>query len=428
MNRVQQLITYNFDRYSYNEIDRYVDLGGFGSLKKALDHGGDYVISELRTAGLKGRGGAAFPTWKKWDVGRNRTADQKFVVCNADEGEPGTFKDRELLQKDPYKIIEGMMISGFVFGAQKGYIYIREEYWYIQETFKEAIKLAEQKGYLGKHIMGSEFNFMIEVFSGAGAYVCGENSSLIESMEGHAGRPRIKPPRIGAKGYLGFPTLVNNVETLAGVTTILSMGASEYARYGTEESHGTKVISVSGNVNTPGVYEVPFGTTLREIIYDVAGGVENDKRIKFLQLGGVSGPLMPGELIDTRYSYEDLEKKGFSVGSGSILVVDESNRIIDFLVSVSDFFYHESCGKCTPCREGKRQLTRLLYKFVEGTAKGEDIYTIEKIANTMKHTSFCGLGQTAPTALLSAMKYFLPELWNLVEENEGSNIAEGEWK
>lgn len=428
MNRVQQLITYNFDRYSYNEIDRYIDLGGFGSLKKAIDHGGDFVISELRTAGLKGRGGAAFPTWKKWDIGRNRTAEQKFIVCNADEGEPGTFKDRELLQKDPYKIIEGMLISGYVFGAQKGYIYIREEYWYIQETFKEAIKLAEQKGYLGKRIIGSDFCFTIEVFSGAGAYVCGENSSLIESMEGHAGRPRIKPPRIGEQGYLGFPTLVNNVETLAGVTTILAMGASEYARYGTEGSHGTKVISVSGNVKSPGVYEVPFGTTLREIIYDVAGGVEKDKRIKFLQLGGISGPLMPGELIDTRYSYEDLENKGFSVGSGSILVVDESNRIIDFLVSVSDFFYHESCGKCTPCREGKRQLTRLLYKFVDGTAKGEDIYTIEKIANTMKYTSFCGLGQTAPTALLSAMKYFLPELWNLVEENEGSHIAEGEWK
>jgi len=428
MNRVQQLITYNFDRYSFNEIDRYVDLGGFSSIKKAIDHGGEYVISELRTSGLKGRGGAAYPTWKKWDIGRNRKADTKYVVCNADEGEPGTFKDRELLQKDPYKIIEGMMISGFVFGADKGFIYIREEYWYIQETFKEAIKLAEQKGYLGKHILGSDFNFTIEVFSGAGAYVCGENSSLIESMEGHAGRPRIKPPRIGEKGYLGCPTLVNNVETLAGVTTILKMGAKDYARYGTEHSQGTKVISVSGNVNAPGVYEVPFGTTLREIIYDVAGGVENDRKIKFLQLGGVSGPLMPGELIDTRYSYEDLEKKGFSVGSGSILVVDDTNRIIDFLVSVSDFFYHESCGKCTPCREGKRQLTRLLYKFVEGTAKGDDIYTIEKIANTMKHASFCGLGQTAPTALLSAMKYFMPELWKLVEDNEGQHIAEGEWK
>jgi len=428
MNRVQQLITYNFGRYSNNEIDRYVDLGGFKALKKAMDGGGKFVVDELKTSGLKGRGGAAYPTWKKWTIGMERTADQKYIVCNADEGEPGTFKDRDLLEKDPYKVIEGMLIAGYVFGAQKGFIYIREEYWYIQELFKEALKLAEHKGYLGQRILGGDFNFDIQVFSGAGAYVCGENSSLIESMEGRAGRPRIKPPRIGEIGFLGYPTLVNNVETLAAVTTIISIGAKEYARYGTEESQGTKVICVSGNVNSPGVYEIPFGMTLREIIYDVAGGVENGEKIKFLQLGGVSGPLMPSTLIDTRYSYEDLESKGFSIGSGSILVVDESNRIIDFLVSVSDFFYHESCGKCTPCREGKRQLTRLLRKFVEGTAKAEDIGTIEKIANTMKHTSFCGLGQTAPTALLSALEYFLPELWKLVDEQGSEGIAEGEWK
>lgn len=428
MNRVQELITENFNKYTYEDIDKYCTLGGFTSLKKAMEKGKEFVISELKTADLKGRGGAAFPTWKKWAIGYERVSENKIVICNADEGEPGTFKDRDLLAKDPYKIIEGMLISGYVFGAKRGFIYIREEYWYIQDMFRQAIKIAKDKGYLGENILGSDFSFEVEVFSGAGAYVCGENSSLIESMEGRAGRPRIKPPRIGEKGYLGYPTLVNNVETLAAVTTILKVGASEYAHYGTEESKGTKVICVSGNVNKPGAYEVPFGMTIKEIIYDIAGGVEDNNKIKFLQLGGVSGPLMPGNLINTRYSYEDLSSKGFSIGSGSIVVVDETTKIIDYLVSVSDFFYHESCGKCTPCREGKRQLTRLLQKFTEGTAKKEDIDTIEKIAQTMKHTSFCGLGQTAPTAILSALKYFLPELWNLVDGADGEYKAEGEWK
>ncbi|MBN2900067.1 MAG: SLBB domain-containing protein [Clostridia bacterium] len=428
MNRIQQLITANFDRYDGKDIEAYIRLGGFTAIKKAVEQGSDYVIDELKLAGIKGRGGAAYPTWKKWDAGRRRVAEQKFVICNADEGEPGTFKDREILKKDPYKVIEGMMISAYIFGAKKGFVYIREEYWDIQKTFKKAIEKANEAGYLGEGILGTDFDFTLEVFSGAGAYVCGEGSSLIESMEGHAGRPRIKSPRIGEKGYLGYPTLVNNVETLAGVTRILEMGASEYARYGTEKSKGTKVISVSGNVNRPGVYEVPFGVSLREIVYDVAGGVENDRPVKFLQLGGISGPLVPGSALDTKYAYETLDEKGFTVGSGSVVVVDDNNRIIDYLVSVSDFFYHESCGKCTPCREGKRQLTRLLKKFVDGTARLEDVNAIEKVANTMKHASFCGLGQTAPTAILSALKYFMPELWQLVEEGVHENVAEGEWK
>ncbi len=428
MNRVQELITKNFNQYNYEAIDKYVALGGFEGLKKAMAEGPEFVISELRTAALKGRGGAGYPTWKKWSIGYDRVAEQKFVICNADEGEPGTFKDRDLLAKDPYKIIEGMMISGFVFGAQQGFVYIREEYSHIQEMFKKALEIAERNGYLGNNILGSNFNFSIQVFSGAGAYVCGENSSLIESMEGRAGRPRIKPPRIGEKGYLNYPTLVNNVETLAAVTTILGSSGEEFARYGTEGSKGTKVICVSGNVNAPGVFEIPFGTTLREIVYDIAGGVENDNGIKFLQLGGISGPLMPSNFIDTPYSYEDLQAEGFSIGSGSIVVVDDTNSVIDYLVSVSDFFYHESCGKCTPCREGKRQITRLLRNFAEGTATREDINRIEKISTTMKHTSFCGLGQTAPTATLSALKYFLPELWLHVAEKDVQHIVEGEWK
>jgi NADH-quinone oxidoreductase subunit F len=415
MSKILKLITKNFDNYNPKDVDKYLQLGGFATFKTALEKGADFVVSELKNSGLKGRGGAAYPTWKKWDVGRKRIADAKYVICNADEGEPGTFKDRELLVKDPYRIIEGILISGFVFGSNKGFVYIREEYGYLQRTFKEAITIAKDHGYLGNNILGSGFNFEIEVFSGAGAYVCGEGSSLIESMEGRAGRPRLKPPRIGEKGYLDMPTLVNNVETLAGVVAILEMGGAEYAIHGTQESPGTKVISISGNINNPGVYEIPFGLGIREIINDVAGGMENGKAIKFLQLGGASGHIMPASLIDTKYSYEDLESKGFCIGSGSIVVADESNRLIDYLISVSYFFTHESCGKCTPCREGTRQLTNILNKLVNGNANSSDIDNIKKIANTMKHASFCGLGKTSTTALLSALEYFSSELWDLVD-------------
>ncbi|MCT4595206.1 MAG: SLBB domain-containing protein [Anaeromicrobium sp.] len=415
MNRVQKLITENFDKYHYKNIDEYIEIGGFHALKKAIHNGADYVISQIKLSGLRGRGGAAFPTWKKWHIGHNRKADRKFVFCNADEGEPGTFKDRELLKKDPYKIIEGMTISAFVNGANEGYIYIREEYSYLHDNFREAIEIAENHGYLGKDILNSGFDFSIKVFSGAGAYVCGENSSMIESMEGKAGRPRIKPPRIGEVGYLNKPTLVNNVETLACVTTILKHGAEEYARYGTESSTGTKIISLCGNIKRPGVYEIPFGITLKEIIYDVGGGVEKDGKVKFLQLGGASGAILPRDLLETKYSYEDLDANGFPIGSGSILVADETQSIVKFLEAIEDFFYHESCGKCTPCREGKRQISKILRKISAGEGTMDDLNNIEKIANVMKHASFCGLGQTAPTALLSAIKYFSPELCSNID-------------
>jgi NADH-quinone oxidoreductase subunit F len=308
-----------------------------------------------------------------------------------------------------------MTISAFVNGANEGYIYIREEYSYLHDNFREAIEIAENHGYLGKDILNSGFDFSIKVFSGAGAYVCGENSSMIESMEGKAGRPRIKPPRIGEVGYLNKPTLVNNVETLACVTTILKHGAEEYARYGTESSTGTKIISLCGNIKRPGVYEIPFGITLKEIIYDVGGGVEKDGKVKFLQLGGASGAILPRDLLETKYSYEDLDANGFPIGSGSLLVADEPQSIVKFLEAIEEFFYHESCGKCTPCREGKRQISKILRKISAGEGTMDDLNNIEKIANVMKHASFCGLGQTAPTALLSAIKYFSPELCSNID-------------
>ncbi|QZY53766.1 complex I 51 kDa subunit family protein [Crassaminicella profunda] len=414
MNRTQSIITKYFNKDNLT-VEEYIRLGGFEGLKSVLQNGKDYVISELKEAGLRGRGGAGYPTWKKWDIGRNRVADEKFIICNADEGEPGTFKDRELLDRVPYQIIEGMIISGYVFGAKLGFIYIREEYAHLQIKFNEAIKSVKEKGLLGKDILNKGFDFTIKVFSGAGAYVCGENSSLVESMEGRAGRPRIKPPRIGEKGYLNKPTLVNNVETLAAVPAILNYGGKEYGRFGTEKSKGTKLISLCGNIKNPGTFEVPFGITLREIIYDIGGGIEGDKELKFLQLGGASGALMPKQLIDMKYAYEDLSGKGFQIGSGAIVVADESNSIMGFLEVVKDFFFHESCGKCTPCREGLRQLSKILTRISEGNATVEDLKNVEKIAKTMKYASFCGLGQTAPSAILSAIKYFSSELCSTVE-------------
>jgi len=273
---------------------------------------------------------------------------------------------------------------------------------------------------LGENILNSKKTFDIKVYTGAGAYICGENSSLIESMEGKAGRPRIKPPRIGEKGFMGVPTMVNNVETLSAVSTILKYGSDVYSKYGTEESKGTKLISLCGNVKRPGTYEIPFGTTLEEIIYDIGGGSSSKYDIKFVQLGGASGPIMPRKMFDTPYTYEDFKKREFQIGSGAVLVVNEGYRIIDFLEAVQDFFYHESCGKCTPCREGKRQLNKILSKVARGEASRQDIKNIEKIARVMKYASFCGLGQSAPTAILSVIKYFPSHLC----EDMGNNDIE----
>jgi NADH-quinone oxidoreductase subunit F len=294
-----------------------------------------------------------------------------------------------------------MIIAAYTTGSTNGYIYIREEYKYLHNKVRKAIELAEKHGFLGKNILGSGLNFNIKVVSGAGAYVCGESTALIESIEGKSGRPRLKLTRTSKQGLFGLPTLVNNVETLAAVPPILEMGVEEYIKYGTHTSKGTKLISLCGNVNKPGAYEVPFGITLREIIYDIGGGIKDGKQLKFLQLGGASGAIIPAKLIDIKYCYEDLEEHGASVGSGAILV--------------ADFFIHESCGKCTPCREGNRQLTKIINRFVTGNASVEDLKTVEKFANVMKYASFCGLGQTAPTALLTAIKYFPVEFYQQID-------------
>ncbi len=410
MNKAQSFITENFGKYNNGDLDKYIELGGYNALKKVITKGGEFVVEELKASGLKGRGGAAYPTWKKWQSAKSRCESVKYVLCNADEGEPGTFKDRDLLSKDPFKIIEGLTIAGITVGAKEGFIYIREEYDYIQKTFKDAINTAKKRGLVGKNILDSGFSFNLKVYTGAGAYVCGENTALIESMHGRVGRPRIKPPRVGEKGLFDKPTMVNNVETYACVTTILNHGSRRYLMYGTEQSKGTKLISLCGNIKKPGTYEVPFGISIREIINDIGGGTKENSQVKFLQAGGASGPLIPESMFDIKYTYEDFEAHDFQIDSGSIVVADENIRVIDYLLAVQDFFYHESCGKCTPCREGKRQLAKILKTVSKGEAIAQDLRNIEHIAKIMKHASFCGLGQTAPTATLSAIKYFTAEL------------------
>ncbi len=412
MKRTAELISMNFNKYDPADVSSYLAVGGFKALDKAFAMGPEVIFQQVDDSGLKGRGGAAYPTGKKLRQSAAVPGDVKYLICNADEGEPATFKDRALLEYDPYAIIEGMIITAFAVKASQGYIYIREEYFYLHDMLRTALQAARDKGYLGDNIQGSGFSFDIDLFSGAGAYICGEGTSLIESMEGRPGRPRTKPPYTKVSGLFKEPTLVNNVETLTTIKAILYHGAEAFTKFGTPESPGTKLISLCGNVNNPGTYEIPFGMTLKEIVEDIGGGIPDGKSVKFLQLGGASGAIMPKNLMDTPYAYESLWDKNLDVGSGAILVADDSNRIIDFLDAVQHFFLHESCGKCTPCREGNRQLTRILQRMQNGEATDQDVNNVEHIANIMKNASFCGLGKTAPTAVLTAIQYFSDELFS----------------
>jgi NADH-quinone oxidoreductase subunit F len=311
-------------------------------------------------------------------------------------------------------LLEGILIAGYTVGAQNGYIYLREEYRHLRPVLRNAIQQAMEKGYLGDNIMDSGFSFHIHLYSGAGAYVCGEGSTLIESLEGKSGRPRIKPPFIKEAGLFLLPTLVNNVETLAIAAAVLQHGVDDYIKYGTPESPGTKIISLAGNVNKPGAYEIPFGLTLREIIYDIGEGIPDGHKLLLFQLGGASGKIGSADIVDTPYTYQDLAKEGLVVGSGGILVVDDRTRVIDFVKSIQDFFIHESCGKCTPCREGNRQIAKIIDRFVEGCPRPDDLSTAERFANIMQNCAFCGLGETAQSAFLTAIKHF-PEEFSVQE-------------
>ncbi|WP_027400568.1 complex I 51 kDa subunit family protein [Anaerovorax odorimutans] len=417
MDKSVSIVSKNFKKIKVDTIDDYLEVGGYESLKKALSIEPSEIIEMVKSSGLKGRGGAAFPTGKKWEQASKVEGDT-YILCNADEGEPSTFKDRYFLEYDPYRIIEGMTIAAYAVGGREGIIYIREEYGRIREIMKKAIANAKAGGYLGENILGSNLSFDIKVVSGAGAFICGETTALIESIEGRGGRPRIKVKRTAEAGLFDKPTLANNIESYGVVTTLLSEDAEKYLNCGTSISKGTKIISLCGNVEKPGVYEVPFGITLREIIYDLGGGIKDGRHFKFAQVGGASGPLVPKSMLDIKYSYEDFKEKDFSIGSGAVLVADDTNRISEFMVTVQEFFAHESCGKCTPCREGNRQLLKIAHRFAERKGEMEDIYKIQRLANIMQKCSFCGLGTAAPTVMVTAIKHFYDDLKENMVENK----------
>ncbi len=391
-------------------IDEYIAFDGYKALEKVLTSmTKEQVIEEISKSGLRGRGGAGFPTGKKWSFTAMAKADQKYVVCNADEGDPGAFMDRSILEGDPHSVLEAMTIAGYAIGASQGYIYVRAEYPIAVQRLRVAIKQAREYGLLGDNILGTGFKFDIDIRLGAGAFVCGEETALLESIEGRRGQPRLKPPYPANSGLFGKPTLINNVETYANVTRIIINGADWYSSIGTETSKGTKVFALGGNVNNVGLVEVPMGTTLREIVFDIGGGIPNGRKFKAAQTGGPSGGCIPEEHLDTPIDYESLSKIGSMMGSGGLIVMDETKCMVDIARFYLDFTVSESCGKCTPCRIGTKRMLEILERMCEGKAKQGDIEKLEKLANSIKKSAVCGLGQTAPNPVLSTLKYFRNE-------------------
>ena len=391
-------------------IDEYIAFDGYKSIYKVLtEMTPDQVIEEISKSGLRGRGGAGFPTGKKWSFAQKEQAEQKYIICNADEGDPGAFMDRSILEGDPHSVIEAMAIAGYSIGATQGYIYVRAEYPIAVQRLKIAIKQAREYGLLGKNIFGLGFDFDVDIRLGAGAFVCGEETALLESIEGKRGQPRVKPPYPASKGLFGKPTVINNVETLANITRIILNGAEWYSSIGTETSKGTKVFALGGNVNNVGLVEVPMGTTLREIIYDIGGGIPQGKAFKAAQTGGPSGGCIPAEHIDTPIDYESLAQIGSMMGSGGLIVMDETKCMVDIARVYLDFTVNESCGKCSQCRIGTKRMLELLNKICDGNGEEEDIYKLEKLAHIIQKASICGLGQTAPNPVLSTLKYFRDE-------------------
>jgi len=422
MSRIIKMLTENADRAYSHVVSEYEKTGGFCALKKAAVSAPEEIIAEIKKAKLLGRGGAAYPAGSKWEHLLHIPETPKYIVCNADEGEPGTFKDRLIMDLLPLKLLEGIIIAGLVFRADSGHIYVRGEYRKLQRRLLLAIENTRAAGYLGKNIAGSGLDFDIHVISGAGAYVCGENSALLNSTEGKVGRPRIKPPHLAEVGLFLHPTLVNNVESFANIPVIINMGGEVYLQAGHPDSGGSKLICLSGHCKNRNVFEIPLGKiTLRDAIYDseLGGGIAGNKKLKFFHLGGQSGPIGGIDQLDTVYSYTDLRKAGLSVGSGAIVVMDESVSIIEYLKGVTEFFIHESCGKCIPCREGNRQLLKILNKLsVPGAATADDLAVMRRLIRTMTDASFCGLGQSAAVALNSAWKLFKTEIEANVRREE----------
>ncbi len=407
----------NCGKIDPEQIDEYIAFDGYKALEKVLlEMTPEEVIEEVEKSGLRGRGGAGFPTGKKWRLTRDVEGDQKYVVCNADEGDPGAFMDRSILEGDPHSVVESMIIAGYAIGANQGYIYVRAEYPIAVQRFGVAIKQAREYGLLGKNIFGTDFSFDIEIRLGAGAFVCGEETALLESIEGKRGQPRVKPPYPANSGLWGKPTLINNVETYANITRIILNGAEWYSSIGTENSKGTKVFALGGNVVNVGLVEVPMGTTLREIVYDIGGGIPNGRGFKAAQTGGPSGGCIPAEHLDTPIDYESLKAIGSMMGSGGLIVMDDTKCMVNLAKFYLSFTVDESCGKCTPCRIGTKRMLELLEKITSGNGDKEDLEKLEELANSIPKTAVCGLGQSAPNPVLSTLKYFRQEYLEHVNE------------
>ncbi|MFO7666873.1 MAG: NADH-quinone oxidoreductase subunit NuoF [Desulfobacterales bacterium] len=391
-------------------IDEYIARDGYFGVAKALkEMTPDQIIEEVKTSGIRGRGGAGFPTGLKWQFAKASPGDVKYVLCNADEGDPGAFMDRSVLEADPHAVLEGMIIAAKAINSHQGYIYVRTEYPLAIKRLEIAIRQAREYGLLGNDILGSGFDFDIEIYQGAGAFVCGEETALMRSIEGKRGMPRPRPPFPAHKGLWEKPSILNNVETLANIAQIIVNGGKWYASVGTETSKGTKVFALSGAVNNIGLVEVPMGTTLRTIIYDIGGGIPKKKKFKAVQLGGPSGGCVPEEYLDTPVDYEAIAKVGAIMGSGGAIVMDESTCMVDMARFFMDFIQDESCGKCTPCREGTRRILEILNKICDGKGEPEDIETLKELSYTIKDSALCGLGQTGPNPVLSTLRYFIDE-------------------
>ncbi|HEV57504.1 MAG TPA: NADH-quinone oxidoreductase subunit NuoF, partial [Phycisphaerales bacterium] len=399
------------------KIDDYLSVRGYEALAKVLtDMTPEQVIEEVKAAGLRGRGGAGFPTGLKWQFTAQAQGREKYVICNADEGDPGAFMDRSAIEGDPHTVLEGMAIGGYAVGARQGIIYIRAEYPLAIKRLEKAIDAAREQGLLGTKILGSNFDFDIEIRLGAGAFVCGEETALIHSIEGRRGMPTPRPPYPSVRGLFGQPTLINNVETWANIPVVVLEGAAWFATVGTEKSKGTKVFALAGKVHNTGLIEVPMGTTLREIIYDIGGGIPNGKQFKAVQTGGPSGGCLPEAYLDTQIDYESLAAAGSIMGSGGMIVIDEDSCMVNLARFFLEFTQDESCGKCTPCREGTKRMLEILTRITEGQGRPGDLEKLERLGHMIQKASLCGLGQSAPNPVLSTLKNFREEYEEHVHE------------
>ncbi|MFQ5455705.1 MAG: NADH-quinone oxidoreductase subunit NuoF [Nitrospirota bacterium] len=416
-NRQKRIVLSNCGYIDPRSIDDYMDRDGYIAIRRVLSSfTPEKVIEVIKRSGLRGRGGAGFPTWKKWEFCRNADGDTKYLICNADEGDPGAFMDRSVLEGDPHSLIEGMIIAAFAIGASRGYIYVRAEYPLAIERLETALFYTEERGLLGNNILGKGFDFDIELRHGAGAFVCGEETALIASIDGERGMPKPKPPFPAISGLWNRPTNINNVETLANIPRIISNGSDWYGAFGTDKSKGTKTFALTGDINNPGLIEVPMGISLKEIIYDIGGGIAGNRALKAVQTGGPSGGCIPAELIDTPIDYESLSTIGTIMGSGGMVVLDDTTCMVDMARYFLKFDMEESCGKCTPCRIGTKRMVEILERISNRKGREGDIDLLIDIGKDIKDTSLCGLGQTAPTPVLTTIKYFREEYEQHIKE------------